>query len=92
MNNLNLLQFKFSKLGEFITLNDELEFQNTTTGMYDARKEVQEYVTSSDSNPIVCWLDSDLVNSVLVHDRNRLKKYKSMAVDSHGMACMVEAT
>ena len=70
-----LLQFKFSKLGaRFITLNGELEFQNTTTGMYDARKEVQEYVTSSDSNPIVCWLDSDLVNLVLVHDQNRLKK------------------
>tara|TARA_B100000683_G_scaffold198744_2_gene191882 strand:- start:1702 stop:3075 length:1374 start_codon:yes stop_codon:yes gene_type:complete len=70
-----LLQQKFSKLGaKFITLNDDSEFQNTTAGMYDARKVVQEYVISSDSNPIVCWLDSDLVNSVMVHDENCLKK------------------
>ena len=69
------LQLKFANLGaKFIALGGDSQFQNTTAGMYDARKMVQEYVNSSDSNPIVCWLDSDLVNSVLVHDGANIKK------------------
>lgn len=39
---------------------------STSRRMYDARDSVTEYLLSIQHNPIVCWLDSDLIASALL--------------------------
>lgn len=58
-------RFKLNR-ASFISVSEFYHHTNSSEEMYDARDSVRAYVESKSENPIVCWLDSDLIFSTLI--------------------------